>query len=290
MESTKNQWDNFVTELEEAIGDIPVPQRQEILAETRSHLEAMVAARRADGMDEATAWQSAMRDFGDPGEIGGELHKEWNRDPHYETVGTAMTAREKTTKIAGGLAIGFPLFLITQYIASQLHERHLLGIACLFASCFFTWLLVSNYRKKGIPFTPALKFLLLNIFLFPASMGALNQFTSQLKAMGLAQFFILVLPIVFTMSSLGAVLWIKSEAGKTLPWRRSPRYEANPIAAEDAFNFGPTLGLTLYTAITCIYSLWRGWVHHDFAEAAILCSVQIIFALVFLRVLKRKWI
>lgn len=53
-----------------------------------------MSARRADGMDENDAWQSARNSFGDADAMGRELAREWKRAPRVETVGTPLTKHE----------------------------------------------------------------------------------------------------------------------------------------------------------------------------------------------------
>jgi uncharacterized membrane protein len=102
MKPIDNSLAAFLAQIEATLGDMPAERRAEILAETRCHLEAMLAARRIDGITESAAWEDVQRSFGDPEQIGRDLAREWNRDPHFETIGKPMTQREKAVKVIGG--------------------------------------------------------------------------------------------------------------------------------------------------------------------------------------------
>jgi len=119
----------YLDRLDAQLNDLPPARRSEILDETREHLEAMMTARRADGMEENEAWGSAHNAFGDAEMVGRELAREWKRAPRVETVGTPLSKREKLKKSMGPLLLSFvgcPLVLSLMSWLEQYHLQNLL--------------------------------------------------------------------------------------------------------------------------------------------------------------------
>lgn len=59
---------------------LPVADRLELHSEVRQHLDALVAANEELGNSPGAAWAAALRQFGDPTQIGLKMYKEWQQD------------------------------------------------------------------------------------------------------------------------------------------------------------------------------------------------------------------
>ncbi|RYX82085.1 hypothetical protein EON83_20955 [bacterium] len=139
----------FLAELESTLRDIPVDHRREVLDETRSHLEAMLAARRSDGFSENEAWQSVRWGFGEPKVIGDALAKQWRQAPHFSEAQNAESDRRTRainfTIILWLAAFGFALNNVPLGVLSP----GVLSIAIIgvipFLAAFQTWCLYKGH-------------------------------------------------------------------------------------------------------------------------------------------------
>lgn len=229
------------------------------MGETREHLEAMMAARRADGLDASAAWHDVRRCFGDADTIGRELAREWERAPRHETEGTPLSNREKVLIVVGSLASGLLFFLILTAVSPWLAARHLQGLFSLVAIPLL-WLFMGwQLRKKQGPFTPTKIFALLYGFAVIMAFPLRYQFAGALRGTHWetllnaprSPHFDFVVMVVCLFLALGR----KRENKKVLPWRRWGRYSSNPIGTEDEYHFNISFGRILGTAIPCVSAL-----------------------------------
>jgi hypothetical protein len=140
MKPIEIQIESFLAQISATLSALPEERRQEILLETRGHLEAMIAARRADGMDEGAAWESTRRNFGDAAQIGGALATEWKRAPRFETLGTPLTVGEKVEKVVfsmgNALAFGLTFVLLKPWLEAN-HVVNTFLLATMICSVIF---------------------------------------------------------------------------------------------------------------------------------------------------------
>ena len=86
--------------------ELPATRRKEFVAEARSHVSAIVEARRADGLSEEAAWNAAMNEFGEPSEVGRAVAKRLESSRQLKGEGKPSVlryARKFAPPIAGGI-------------------------------------------------------------------------------------------------------------------------------------------------------------------------------------------
>jgi hypothetical protein len=117
------------------VGLLPFPQRQELRAELRDHLQALVAAQEERGSSHDAAVVTALRQFGDPRRLACRWAREWSREsspaPHRSAwsaipaalacfgfasaIGLLLMLAEELRLVHGftrALAWGFSLYLL----------------------------------------------------------------------------------------------------------------------------------------------------------------------------------
>lgn len=287
----------FLEKLDAQLSDLPPARRAEILAETRAHLEAMMSARRADGMEQNEAWHSARQAFGEAQSIGRDLAREWRRSPRVETVGTPLSKHEKLRLFAFPATLALFIFVFSMLgLTDERWKSYWINgiIALITFGCagygFRSW------RRAGGQWTPAIAFnwtlcvlqlLWANLYLTfgSQSLGASGESVSPFWL--LAMFPLALLPF-----SILASVWLKREnkRGNTpFPWRQTSRYAQNPIAAEEIYRLAPKVGLVKGAALGCSLWLWMGWKFFGFGIAATLCVAEIAVAVFYARWLDGKF-
>lgn len=58
---------------------LPAEERTSQRQEIKQHLEGLVAAKVAQGQSNGAAWESALKQFGDPTQIGRKMYREWQQ-------------------------------------------------------------------------------------------------------------------------------------------------------------------------------------------------------------------
>jgi len=98
---------------------LPAEERANQREEIQQHLEGLVAAKTALGQPPGAAWVSALRQFGDPTQIGRKMSQEWQQSR------TGFRADMKAVLFAIGLAwlqsVVFPLCSIIWLLWMYLH-------------------------------------------------------------------------------------------------------------------------------------------------------------------------
>ncbi len=278
----------FLDTLDAQLNDLPPARRAEILGETREHLDAMMVARRADGMAENDAWHSARQAFGDAEAIGRELAREWERAPRVETVGTPLSKREKLILFARPVALSILVygFFMPSMINASFKSYWVNGLLAVITFGCAGYGFKSG-RRGGGKWTPATAF---NWALCILSLLWANlhlTFGSQLRGTSwetISQNY----PSVMLPLFLAASFWLKRETNTTLPWRTMPRYAQNPIAAEETFRLSPKIGAVMGLAMGCMGNLWMGWKFFGFGLAGMLCVGEIALAYLYARWLNSK--
>ncbi len=271
--------DDYLEQLDGQLNDLPSTRRVEIIGETRDHLEAMIAARRADGMDENAAWQSTQSAFGEAEMVGRELAREWKR---VETVGTPLSKLEKRKLLTRYLLIGLVFYPLMMLAVFGLLMHHLGGLLIVLAPVVLI-IQIHWHRKGDVPFTPSG---IISMFVgcgILFIMGLKFHFQSEYPGLQLiSNFLTCVSPLMFGALLLLAVL-LKREEKTTRPWRALQRYASNPIGAEEEYQFGPNLFFLIGLLIGCMANFYAGWLLHGLGFAARNCLVLIVLMLLYAR-------
>jgi uncharacterized membrane protein len=279
MNPTESSLERFLSRLTAVLSDVPAERRQDILSETRSHLMAMLAARRSDGMPEAEAWADVERAFGEPEMVGREIVMEWKRDPRFETEGTPLSTAEKAKKLnrlfitKAPISIGLlALVSLLQGLGSASYLYYLLGPL---VSAWVIW----SYRKKGQLITASV--ILMCVFqLFVCTFGPhnthLNYFSSE-------QFCYIAVGLFVAMMVL-----VKREKKTTQPWRWLPAYKSNPIAAEDEHRLSSLYGGIYGLAMGCVVASWMHWQFLGLGVGVAICAAFVAIIYLFGRWAQRK--
>jgi len=236
----------YFSALEAPLNELPAARRGEFLREARAHVQSMVEARRADGMDELAAWDSALANFGDPQEVGRALWREWASSGQLESEGAPLSKWDLVRRylLRDGWSYGIA-FLIPAAIVVGANWPYF-GVILIFFGViltlslfgFLTWALV-RYQRSGGKWTPSVVLsygftvlIILNgatFFIGAQSFRAtpishLSQQANSLLVFGL---------FVYQFFSY------KLDLPKR-PWRLSSfaaRHKGSPVAAEQEYRF-----------------------------------------------------
>lgn len=279
--------DDFLEQINAQLGDLPPARRIEIIGETRAHLEAMIAARKSDGMDENAAWQSASRAFGDAETIGRELAREWKRDPRVETVGTPLTKKEKLWMFARPVTLfllcyGFLSLMDVVRAQSRQGADAIYPLITFSCGAVVLW----RWRREGGKWTSARiagwALLILGwLWIYSGLFGSTLR-SPLWSAIPVILIFgmIIVLCIIY--------IGVKRSVKTAFPWRQMPQYAQNPIKAEELYRLGPRIQLVSMTTSGCLLWLFMGWKYFGFALAAGFCIGEIALAYLYARWLDSK--
>ncbi len=73
------QADEWFRRFDAASRRLPAEERASQRQEIQQHLEGLVAANKASGQPHDEAWQAALKQFGDPTQIGRKMYREWQQ-------------------------------------------------------------------------------------------------------------------------------------------------------------------------------------------------------------------
>lgn len=277
--------DEFLETLDAQLNDLPPARRIEIIGETRAHLEAMIAARRAGGQSEAQAWQSAREAFGDAKTTGAELAREWKRAPRVETEGTPLSRREKIALLTPFLVRCFAvwaLVLLSFAGLGRLSSANQGLILIAWIPLIFGFQL-RRQRGKGRPITPSRIAWFGGAALLSLGLGIYQQFESELHGTS-TEIFLQAWAVPLFMLTMAAILfWAKLEARHVFPWRYLPRYPSNPIGAEQEYFLWRKIETAFKLLLAFTFWSWMGWQFLGFVLAAILGLGEIAFTLLYAR-------
>lgn len=277
----------YLEQLEAQLGDLPPKRRAEILAETRSHLEAMMLARRADGMDEGDAWRSARNAFGDADPIGRELAREWKRAPRVETVGTPLSRREKIVSFTRPVALSaFFLALFSIGNAPQFQGQWR-DVIYAFMTLAVVVLGLWRWRKRGGQWSFPLACFLAGGSVAFAGVYLDSILGIQSHGTRWNTIFQLWPYLSFVLMAI-AIPWFPRTIKTAFPWRRMPLYAQNPIAAEELYRLSPKIQLLSMTVTGCLLWLFMGWQFLGFRVAAAFCLGEVALAYLYARWLDRQ--
>lgn len=271
--------DDFLSRIEAHLGDLPAARRTETLAEARGHLEAMLAANRADGWGETAAWQKTARDFGDADQIGRDLAREWKRAPRVETVGASLTQAEKVAQIVRlvpWMIAGIGFFALFPWMA----QHHLTGAFYLLMAPTGFLRAFWDFHHTGQPLNAESLFLpvLMCVVISAGGLQIVGEGTSW--GMALARVFDVYLGPVFVAAFLVGAVWLKRGAKQNKSWRYLPRYNSNPIGAEEEY-FNSTPGLLVGAVVGSVGGLMLRWQPLAWASVPWVCLSLLAVALLF---------
>lgn len=228
----------YFAALEAPLVELPAARREEFLAEARTHLSAMVEARRADGMGEEAAWDEALREFGEPTVVGRALWRGWASSGQLESEGAPLSKRELVRRygwrlvaalgVCGFVALlrsldppwGRPLFIafgVLGFVFGTLRSLRL-GVRwtpsniASFVLCTFALLLSSAQLVWGASFGATFPFTWANSFLLALSLWWLYLYKRDLLKR---------------------------------PWKSSVRFKQSPVAAEQEYRLSPAVSFVM---------------------------------------------
>lgn len=263
----------YFATLEAPLSELPARCREEFMAEARAHLHAMVEARRADGLDEAAAWNAALSEFGEPGEVGRALWKSWATSGQLESEGEPLSKRQLAKKFVK------PLIAVSIYY-------------------LLTTLLLSSDRVPKVPFFLLLGVLAFGIGIFRARRAGMQWTPSSITGA--------VLMVVQLLLSLAQLQWEETRYGtlfmswgtplllfcytfwwwlykrdlRKRPWKSSALYSKNSVAAEQSYRISPLIGWTMGSVMGCmgtfaVFLQILGWM-----PTLLLCAANIVTSVV----------
>ena len=252
-----NALDQYESDLALVLAPLPNEKRAQVLAEVRAHLEAMIEARRADGMNADGAMENALQGFGTAEQIGRELLDEWARGPRMEVRGTPLSKREKWRQVApvvGAFLVLYPLML---WLQQQMQGWKWQGVAtsAFMMVCFTTGMWRSQKATRWME-RPAHRFLALVCVL--QMVGAILYLNRDVMPAGTNRVFEIGMPILGLLMLIGLV-WLVRERKTNPPWREIATYQANPIATEERYRLGSRTGLIMGATMGIMSTLWMSW-------------------------------
>ncbi len=258
----------YFTALEAPLQELPAVRRDEFLAEARAHLNAMVEAKRADGLDEEAAWQSAMSEFGEPREVGRALWKGWANSGQLESEGEPLSARDVVRKFGWRLAVGLSFYCALMLISPEPWWRTPFSV--VFGTLCFGFGIYRS-RRQGMQWTPS------NI---AATVFGVVQLLLILAQLQWAQ---VRLSTWGTFGMLGCWVfwwWLYKRDLTKRPWQAAPNYKQNSIAAEQEYRISPLFGWIAGSAMGCAGMLIIGAQFFSLTQRLLICVFDLVFSLV----------
>ncbi len=244
----------YFAALEMPLAELPASRREEFMAEARAHLHAMVEARRADGLDEAAAWDAALSEFGEPGEVGRALWKAWASSGQLESEGAPLSKAKFARKIALQMLAGAAIALFAE-IQHKIFPAfsHISGNALFMALgllCFFGFRAYQMKQRNELQLPHRV---------FGFVVGALLLFWMMLRNPPVNLIpnspFLDVWEVPIMIGALICWLWLYKRDMARRPWRFggfAGRYGQSPVAAEQEYRLYPVVGLAMGVIMGCV--------------------------------------
>lgn len=246
---SKSRVEAYFAALEAPLAELPAPRRDEFLSEARAHLAAMVEARRADGLGEEAAWDEAMTEFGEAGEVGRALWRGWASSGQLESEGAPLSKREVARKFV------WPLIVVLVFYPLMM-------------------LLLSSDRVSKAPFFLAIGLFLTGVGVFRSRRAGMQWTPSSITGvvLGIAQMLFIAAQLQWGASRYGTILlscgmplllacwvfqwWLSKREQTKRPWKFGALYAKNPVAAEQSYRISPLIGWTMGSVMGCIGTIW----------------------------------
>lgn len=276
-----NRIEAYFAALEAPLTELPAARREEFLREARAHVQSMVEARRADGMDEVAAWEEALRDFGDPQEVGRALWREWASSGQLESEGAPLSKRDLVGWYLMRLmwTIPFLLFIISapNRALSWYYVMPFLVMSAIGSSGWGLW----RYRRDGGQWTTSVVLSYSFIALMLLNCLAHVAFRGISSAVPLEHWLDQTLPLLGIGFGVLRLYYYKRDISQR-PWRFGPyaaRYKQSPVAAEQEYRLDPLLFFMMGIAFACVSILAMGIQFFGVTLALLICSALIIGSL-----------
>ena len=238
----------YCAELEAILAELPAPRRAEFVAEAHAHLQAMVAARRADGLGETAAWNAVLSEFGAAPEVGRALREQWASSGQLECEGAPLSKRQLIGKMAPPLLVALGFYLLLLSVPHESWESAWAGplyaLLTLGVGGFGLW----RARRLGMKWTPATiancafcVLMMLNAIVLVGWGDALN--SSQWSD----KYPWAMLCVVALFALISRALRGRERGAR--PWRVAANTASNPVAAEQEFRLYPRLSFALGAAM-----------------------------------------
>lgn len=266
----ENNLESYLVAIEAQLNDIPAARKTEFMDEVRAHMHAMWEAKRADGLDAATAWLSAMEEFGNPENVGRQLRRQWADSAQLESEGVPLSLRRKWWIFALPVVASVVVYAFaTMAISPQNNQGWQIPFLTLMMFGSLGYGIASDVRKRG-GWKPSLVVGCVQA-VFICSQTTINiyggfQPESQLVMWG-------GFAIQFVLISL--YLWFYKSERADRPWQFSSLYKTNPIAAEQQYRLSPIVGLVLGNVLGCIGMISVGLQFFGLPIALLSCAMLI---------------
>lgn len=277
-----NNLDSYLAAIEAELGDIPAARKREFMDEARAHLWAMVEAKRADGLSEEAAWQSAMAEFGESREVGRALRQQWADSAQLESEGAPLSTRRKLWIFAlpvVGCVLAYALF--TLMLAPESSAGWQMPVLAIITFGCITFGISSDVRKRGgwKPSTIVGCFsavIITSNALFNLSGG--REWGGEWRSWG---------TFAFVMTYASLYFWLYKRERANRPWQWNARFKQSPVAAEQEYRLAPLVGLAMGTVLSCIGLVSIGLQFFGLPFALLSCAGLVGGALVLGRWLTR---
>lgn len=243
----ENNLESYLAAIEAQLNDVPDARRTEFMDEVRAHLHAMFEAKRADGEDTEAAWLYAMREFGEPHEVGRALRAQWADSAQLESEGAPLSLRRKLRMFAlpvVGCVVAYA-FLAWMRAPQNQASWQMPVIAALVFGCI-GFGIASEVRQRGgwkpstiVGCVGAL--IICSNALF--NLSGHQDWGGEERTWGM---------FVFTLAYSSLYFWLRKRERANRPWQFGLRYHASPIAAEQEYRLYPLVGLAMGTVLGCI--------------------------------------
>jgi len=273
-----NRIEAYFAALEAPLTELPAARREEFLREARAHVQSMVEARRADGMDEVAAWEEALRDFGDPQEVGRALWREWASSGQLESEGAPLSKRDLVWQYLLRMRWMIPFIVLLLSTPKRVWDWHYTVLLLeIFSLGSFAWGLWRHQRGSGQWRTSEV---LSYSFVALLILNSLAHFAFRGVTSALPVEHLLDQSLLPLMGGFGVLqlCFYKRELPQR-PWRFGPyaaRYKQSPVAAEQEYRLHPLLGSVMGITVACVVALAQSLLLSHFTTIPLICAVLLV--------------
>ncbi len=244
----------YFAALARALGEMPAERKDAAIQEVRAHLWAMVEAKRSDGLDEATAWLQATREFGEPAQVGRALHRQWVATGQMEESG------EPLAKIKVALKWGYVALAGAWTIALFSFDHSTIFEACAWLLVMLSFPDIGRYQASNRG-----KWSFAGIFLNLVSLFALLNMLWMKDFQGTFWGDIWnYATLIVAMLYVPVYLRFRKKEIARRPWKTDRLFLRSPIAAEQKYRMEPRIVLSITAIFGCALTVsqsfgWLNW-------------------------------